>query len=135
MTKKEILIRYREIVIEINTLEKHAAFLDKYIGGPRPVRSPVLTGMPRGTNDPEAAMVQQVEDDPTLEIRLKVGELQNYLQEFNRILASIDDDRTQDIIRAYYALGWTDSYIAKMRGDITDKRVNQIRLEYLKTLE
>lgn len=135
MTRKEILIRYREIVIEIDILEKHAAFLDKYIGGPRPVRSPVLTGMPHGTNDPEAAMIQQVEDDPTLEIRVLVGELQNYLQEFNRILASIDDERTRDIIRAYYALGWTDSYIAKRRGDLSDKRVNQIRLDYIKTLE
>ena len=58
MTKRELLENYREIVIDIEGMDKRIAFLSRYIGGPRPVRSPQLTGMPRGTNDPEAAMLQ-----------------------------------------------------------------------------
>lgn len=135
MTKKDILIRYRQIVIEIDTLEKQLAFLNKYIGGPRPVHSPQITGMPRGTNNPEAAMIQQQEEsDPTADISLKVAELQNYLPEFNKIVSAIEDDRTRNIIRAYYALGWTDYRIGKQQN-LSDKRVNQMRQEFLKTLE
>ncbi len=134
MTRKEILIRYRDIVIEINSLERQAAFLDKYIGGPRPVHSVQITGMPRGTNNPEAAMIQQVEEpDPSLEIRLKAQELQNYLPEFNKIVSSIEDDRTRNIIRDYYALGMTDAQISKDIG-LSWKRIYQIRSDYIKTL-
>ena len=61
--EQEILTDYRLIVMEIETLERQSKFLNKYIGGPRPVRSPQLTEMPRGTNEPEAAMLQQVEED------------------------------------------------------------------------
>lgn len=135
MTKKDILIRYREIVIEIDTLERQAAFLNKYIGGPGPVRSVQLTGMPRGTNNPEAAMIQQVEEpDPALDIRLKSAELQNYLPEFNKIVGGIKDDRVRNIIRKYYALGETDWKIAKEYA-LTAKRIYQIRSDFLKTLD
>ena len=48
---QEILTDYRLIVMEIETLERQSKFLNRYIGGPRPVRSPQLTGMPRGTSD------------------------------------------------------------------------------------
>lgn len=135
MTRKDILIRYRQIVLEINSLEEQAKFLNRYIGGPKPVRAVQITGMPRGTNDPEAAMIQQVEDDdPTLEIRMKGEELRNYLPEFNRIIAAIEDDRTRNVIRDYYGLGWTDKRIGRQQC-LSDKRVNQIRLDFLKTLE
>ena len=46
--EQEILTDYRLIVMEIETLERQSKFLNKYIGGPRPVRSVQLTGMPRG---------------------------------------------------------------------------------------
>ena len=39
MTKRELLESYRLLVIEINSLEKQSAFLNQYIGGPRPVRA------------------------------------------------------------------------------------------------
>ena len=67
--KQEILADYRLIVMEIETLERQSKFLNRYIGGPRPLRGVQLTGMPRGTNDPEAAMLQQVEEDDRRHIR------------------------------------------------------------------
>ena len=57
MTKRELLENYRDIVIEIETLERQSKFLNQFIGGPQPIRSIQLTGMPRGTNDPEAAVL------------------------------------------------------------------------------
>ena len=135
MTKKDILTRYRQIVIEIDTLEKQAAFLNRYVGGPQPVHAVQITGMPRGTNNPEAAMIQQEEEaDPTIDIRLKVAELQNYLPEFNKIVCAIKDDRLRNVVRAYYALGWTDERIGRQQC-LSGKRVNQMRQEFLKTLE
>ena len=49
MNKRELLENYRNLVIDINMMEQRLTFLSKYIGGPRPVRSPQLTGMPHGT--------------------------------------------------------------------------------------
>ena len=47
MTKRELLENYRVLVMKIKTLEKQSAFLNQYIGGPRPLRGVQLTGMPR----------------------------------------------------------------------------------------
>ena len=133
MTKKEILIQYREIVISIGMLEKQIEFLDKWIGGPKPIHSPQINGMPRGTNNSEAAMVQQKEDDPVLEVRLKQAELQTYTDEFNNILFNIKDIKTQNIVRGYYGLGYTDARIAR-EEDLSAQRVNQIRHEFINNL-
>ena len=61
--EQEILTDYRLIVMEIETLERQSKFLNKYIGGPQPIRAVQLTGMPRGTNEPEAAIMQQQDTD------------------------------------------------------------------------
>ena len=37
MTKYELLVSYRLLAIEIDTLEKQSNFLNGFIGGPRPV--------------------------------------------------------------------------------------------------
>ena len=114
MTKRELLERYRALVVEVNLLEKQSAFLNKYIGGPQPIRSARLTGMPRGTNNPEAAILQQVDnDDAIYEVEKKSAELRELLNEFNIIVESIDDDDDRNIIRSYYALGWKDREIAE----------------------
>ena len=63
MTKRELLENYRDIVIEIETLERQSKFLNQFIGGPRPVHAVQLTGMPHGTNDPEAAVLQRKDTD------------------------------------------------------------------------
>ena len=117
MTKRELLESYRLLVIEVNSLEKQSKFLNQYIGGPRPVRSPQLTGMPRGTNEPEAALMQQVDDDDALYLlERKSEELRHLLSEFERIISAIQDQYDRVIIRNYYALGWTDKRIGEEIG-------------------
>ena len=111
--EQEILTDYRLIVMEIETLERQKKFLDKYIGGPRHGRAPQLTGMPRGTNDPEAAMLQRVDDDPQCRIDELCGELREMLHEYDVIINRIKDKRLAIIVRNYYGLGWTDEAIAE----------------------
>lgn len=112
MTKRELLENYRSLVREIDLLEKQSAFLNQYVGGPRPVRSVQLTGMPRGTNEPEAALMQRADyDDAIYELERKSEDLRELLNEFNAILDAIDDVDDRNILRAYYALNWTDERI------------------------
>ena len=115
MTKRELLENYRSLVREIDLLEKQSAFLNQYVGGPRSVRSIVLTGMPRGTNEPEAAMMQRADyEDAIYELERKSEELRELLNEFNVILDAIEDPDDRNILRAYYALNWTDSKIGEL---------------------
>ena len=115
MTKRELLENYRLLVIEIETLDKQSKFLNQYIGGPKPVRSVQLTGMPRGTNDPEAAILQQQDsgDDAIFAIEQKCADLRELVRDFERIMETIPDKLDQLIIRDYYALGMTDPQIAR----------------------
>ena len=132
--KQEILTDYRLIVMEIETLERQSKFLNKYIGGPKPVRSPQLTGMPRGTNNPEAAMMQTVDDDdPIHRIEELSRELQDMLMEFEIIVNEIRDRRLFIIVRNYYALGWTDERIAE-QIDLSRQSVQKIRSDYFNSL-
>jgi hypothetical protein len=132
--KQEILTDYRLIVMEIETLERQSKFLNRYIGGPRPVRSPQLTGMPRGTNDPEAAMLQQVEeDDPISHIEQLSAELREMMMEFETIVNRITDRRLFIIVRNYYALGWTDEKIAEGM-DVSRQLVQKLRSDYFNSL-
>ena len=140
--EQEILTDYRLIVMEIETLERQSKFLNKYIGGPRPVRSPQLTGMPRGTNDPEAAMLQQIEeDDPLYRLEELSEELRGMLSEFEAIVNRIKDRRLFVIVRNYYGLGWTDEKIAEyFDGDDNGRKmmarqtVQKIRSDYFNSL-
>ena len=132
--KQEILTDYRLIVMEIETLERQSKFLNRYIGGPRPVRSPQLTGMPRGTNDPEAAMLQQVEDDdPLFRIEDLSRELREKMMEFEAILSEIHDRRLSIIVRNYYALGWTDERIAEDM-ELSRQTIQKLRADYFNSL-
>jgi len=139
--EQEILTDYRLIVMEIDTLERQSKFLNKYIGGPRPVRSPQLTGMPRGTNEPEAAMLQQVEeDDPIYRIEELSKDLREMTNEFETIVNRIKDRRLFIIVRNYYGLGWTDDKIASYFDDDNGRRmmarqtVQKIRSDYFNSL-
>ena len=144
--KQEILVRYRQIVIEIKALELQSEFLKEYIGGPKPLRGVHLTGMPRGTNDPEAAMLQQVEeDDPVYHIEELSKELGLMLLEFEQIVNEIKDRRLFIIVRNYYGLGWTDEKIAEYftdnNGEDDDGRrmmarqtVQKLRSDYFNSL-
>ena len=140
--EQEILTDYRLIVMEIETLERQSKFLNKYIGGPRPVRSPQLTGMPRGTNEPEAAMLQQVEeDDPLYRIEELIHDLKDMLAEFENIVNRIKDRRLFIIVRNYYGLGWTDERIAEyFDGEDNGRRmaarqtIQKLRSDYFNSL-
>ena len=134
MTQKELLENYRDIVIEIETLERQSKFLNQFIGGPRPVRAIQLTGMPRGTNDPEAALLQREDTDEVLEkIEAKCTELRDMVDAFEQIMDKIEDRRLRIIIRNYYALGWTDEKIAEQL-ELSRQHVNRLRTAYIESL-
>ena len=134
MTQKELLENYRDIVIEIETLERQSKFLNQFIGGPRPVRAIQLTGMPRGTNDPEAALLQREDTDEVLEkIEAKCTELRDMVDAFEQIMDKIEDRRLRIIIRNYYALGWTDEKIAEQL-ELSRQHVNRLRTAYVDQL-
>ena len=136
MTKRELLEEYRETVIDIDGMDRRIAFLSKYAGGPRPLRSVQLTGMPRGTNNPEAAMIQH--DDGELEniiskLRIKMNEAINLTSMFDNILDEItktDGKRLHNIIQYYYGLGYSDEKTAEKEG-ISQSQVNRLRNDYL----
>ena len=135
MTKRELLENYRLLVIEIETLERQSKFLNQFIGGPRPVHAIQLTGMPRGTNDPEAAMLQRADTDEVLDkIEKKCAELRELVEEFEQVMDAISDRRLQIIVRDYYALGWTDERIGDQL-EITRQHVNRIRTAYIEELK
>ena len=135
MTKREMLEGYRLLVIEIETLERQSKFLNQFIGGPRPVHAIQLTGMPRGTNDPEAAMLQRADTDEVLDkLEKKCAELRELVGEFEVIMDGIKDRRLQVIVRDYYALGWTDERIGDQL-EITRQHVNRLRTAYIEELK
>ena len=135
MTKRELLENYRDIVIEIETLERQSKFLNQFIGGPRPVHAVQLTGMPRGTNEPEAALLQRVDTDEVLDkIEAKCAELRDMVDQFEAIMDAIDDRRLRIIVRNYYALGWTDERIGEQL-ELSRQHVNRLRTAYLEELE
>jgi len=134
MTKRELLENYRDIVIEIETLERQSRFLNQFIGGPRPVHAVRLTGMPHGTNDPEAAILQRADTDEVLDkIESKCRELRMMVEDFETIMDRIADRRLRIIVRNYYALGWSDEKIAEQL-DLSRQHVNRLRQTYLETL-
>lgn len=135
MTKRELLENYRMLVIEIDTLERQSKFLNQFIGGPRPVHSIKLTGMPRGTNDPEAAILQREDTDEVLDkIEARCQELRPLLDEFERIMDDIKDRRLQIIIRDYYALGWSEEKTGEHVG-LSRQHVNRLRTQYIDELK
>ena len=137
MTKRELLENYRDMVIDIDLMEKRLSFLSKYIGGPRPVRAMQLTGMPRGTNEPEAALMQQNDTDMEIldKIEQRMDETRRLAASFEAILEEIDDRRLRNIIQAYYGLGWTDESIGEMLDPpISRQHVNRLRTAYIDAL-
>lgn len=139
MTKKEFLNEYLALTIEVTSLDRHCKLLG-FIGGPQPIRGVKLDGMPRGTNDPTAAMIQR-DDYEKYEKELERLEekrdlLRDMLSEFEHIMDGIQYSRDRTIIRSYYALGDTDEQIGNiLRPKLTGQRVNQIRNEIVDGLD
>ena len=137
MTKRELLENYREITITLERLDMEVDKLSRLcsIGGPRPVRSPQLTGMPRGTNDPEAAMLQtnDIIDELLEKIHNKQAIQYEMMLEARLIVDSIEDPRLQNIVAYYYLHGWTDEAIAE-KETLSRQHVNRLRTEYVEGL-
>jgi len=134
---QEILVNYREITLSIELMDKEIERLTemKYIGGPKPVRGVQITGMPRGTNEPEAAMMQRVsiEDEILDQIRQKQAVQYEMMREAYRIIDAIKDQRLQNIVRSYYLHGMTDERIAEDEG-LSHTHVNRLRTEFFNNL-
>lgn len=134
MTRRELLENYRDIVIEIETLERQSRFLNQFIGGPKPLHGVTLTGMPRGTNDPEAALLQRTDTDEVLDkIEAKCRELRMMVEDFENIMDRIEDRRLRIIVRNYYALGWSDEAIGNQL-DLSRQHINRLRLAFIEGL-
>ena len=136
MTKRELLENYRNLVIDISMMEQRLSFLSKYIGGPRPVRAVQLTGMPHGTNDPEAAILQQQDTDSEImdKIEQRMDETRRLTARFEGILESIDDRRLRNIVQAYYGLGHSEEKIAEEVG-LSQTHVNRLRREFIEKID
>ena len=136
MTKKELLENYRNLVIDVNMMEQRLSFLSKYIGGPKPVRAVQLTGMPRGTNEPEAELMQQEDTDSEIldKIEQRMYETRRLTARFEVILEEIDDRRLRNIIQAYYGLGHSEEQIGEEIG-LSRQHVNRLRTQYIEGLE
>lgn len=136
MTKRELLENYRNLVIDINMMEQRLSFLSKYIGGPKPVRSVQLTGMPRGTNEPEAALMQQEDTDSEIldKIEQRMDETRRLTARFEVILEEIDDRRLRNIVQAYYGLGHSEEKIAEEVG-LSQTHVNRLRKEFIEKID
>lgn len=136
MTKRELLENYRNLVIDISMMEQRLSFLSKYIGGPRPVRGVQLTGMPHGTNDPEAAILQQQDTDSEIldKIEQRMDETRRLTARFETILESIDDRRLRNIVQAYYGLGHSEEKIAEEVG-LSQTHVNRLRREFIDKID
>ena len=135
--KQEILVNYREITITLERLDMEVEKLSRtgFIGGPRDVRSPQITGMPRGTNDPEAAMIQRndIEEEILASIREKQAVQYEMMLEARRIVDAIQDPRLQNIIAYYYLHGWTDEAIAE-KETLSQTHINRLRTEFFNSL-
>jgi hypothetical protein len=135
--KQEVLTNYREITITLERLDMEVEKLSQsgFIGGPRPVRSPQITGMPRGTNDPDAAMIQRndIEEEILASIREKQAVQYEMMLEARRIVDAIQDPRLQNIIAYYYLHGWTDQAIAE-KETLSQTHVNRLRIEFFNSL-
>jgi len=137
MTKRELLENYREITITLERLDMEADKLSRscFIGGPKPVRSPQLTGMPRGTNNPEAAILQRndIMDEVLESIREKQAIQYEMMLEARRIVDAIEDQRLQNIVAFYYLHGMTDEAIAE-KETLSQSHVNRLRTEFINSL-
>lgn len=136
MTRRELLENYRNMVIEINMMEQRLSFLSKYICGPRPIRSVQITGMPHGTNEPEAALMQQEDTDAEIldKIEQRMMETRRLTAKFEIILEEIEDRRLRNIVQAYYGLGHSEEQIGEQIG-ISRQHVNRLRTAYIEALD
>ncbi len=120
MTPRQLCEACRYAVREMAAIEQQIARLGS-IGGPKPLASSGMNGMPRGTNRPDAAQNQQV--DAYEKVLLdKKQEAVDLLMQFEKMLTEVKDGTDRAILRYYYGAGWTDERIAEQM-ELTDRTV------------
>jgi DNA-binding NarL/FixJ family response regulator len=120
VTPKELCEACRYILREISAIERQIERIGS-IGGPREVSSPTLTGMPSGTNRPDAAQNQRVEGYEQVLLK-KRQQAMDLMMQFEKLLEQVGDATDRAILRYYYGCGWTDERIAE-EMELTDRTV------------
>jgi len=141
MTGRELLEDYRQMVLEVDTLERQCAYINRIVGGPTQITGIQITGMPRGTNEPEAARLQRadyVTDETDMAILRKleqrVSDLTGMMDMCEMVLDSVTDQKARTILRNYYALGWTDKRIARLMN-YERSSITKIRMQAMDALD
>ncbi len=120
MTPRQLCEACRFAVREMAAIEQQILRIGT-IGGPKGYGSTAMTGMPRGTNRPDAAQNQRV--DAYEKILLdKKQEAVELLMQFEQMLTGVKDGTDRAILRYYYGAGWTDERIAEQM-ELTDRTV------------
>jgi DNA-directed RNA polymerase specialized sigma subunit len=91
--------------------------------------------MPHGTNNPEAAMMQQQDTDSEIldKLEQRMDETRRLTARFEIILEDIEDRRLRNIVQAYYGLGHSEEQIGEEIG-ISRQHVNRLRTAYIEGL-
>ena len=132
MTDAEVLRDYRQGMQELRIMERQIARWESE-GGPRGCVGTNWSDLPQGTNEPEAARMQQLDGLYQLwgqqrEALISLGE------RFERILMGVHDQRLRLLLRCYYGLGMTDESIAQ-ELHMSVRRINTLRNAYMHMLD
>ncbi len=124
MNAKELLVSCRDIVRDLKSINHQISFWGS-IGGPRELKAHVLTGMPKGTNRPDAAENQQADRYGKVLLE-KRQDAEDLLLQFEQLLDTVPDRTDRAILRYYYGSRLTDEKIAEEIG-LSDKTVRERR--------
>lgn len=128
----EVLQSYREGMRELRILEKQMNSWTSS-GEPQGCTRAVLTGMPRGTNHPQASMEQHADGLMVLWEKQRLKLLAIGMR-FEEILMEVKNPRLRLVLRCYYGLGMTDELIAQDMN-MSVRRVNSLRNGFLRSLD
>ncbi len=130
MTDREVVTRFLMLTAEAKAMAAQAELIGRIL--PAGVAGQAISGMPHGTNDADAANVQQYEGYMQKLYR-QASELGKICVRFEEIISSIKDDRQRVICRYYYGANKTDEWIGKQLSYDTSS-VNILRNKALMQL-
>lgn len=130
MSKKELLTKYRTMVIELEELHNQLSRIGTD-GRPSAGHSVQTDRITCGTNNPGAAALQLADGLEAMKCQ-KENELVHLGEQVELLLKDIKDFRTYIVIQHYYVLAKTDEQVARTIS-MSKSRVNQIRMEYLRS--
>lgn len=131
MTDAELLKEYRERVMALRELQEQICRCGRS-GAPRGLSSRRMDGLPRGTNDPEAAAAQLMDGLEGMAARQK-EELDKLWPRVLALTSRIDDVRLYMIVHQFYVLGMTLEEVA-MSLYLSARTVARLKKEFLEGL-